>query len=884
MKLKPIIFAIIIFILIIQISTLCFSSGTMSFFYTGENFNIWGEGVKTTYSDNGYKTYLKVGSKEAKILKGEGTLDGVHCKINLSCVSDNNYVKVAYKITNNSTVTKTVGVASFADIMIGGNDYAPIVNLSGNKGFTMTGDGHVFKFLARNTYSVTDVDAYWFGQYQVVESRKWSTSYTFDYSSAGDRRGDSAMAYSWQNRTLAPGQSLDLSVLIGVGQLNNPPTITANNFAKSTYYPGEVVNVYGTVNDVDTGDVVSVKYAVDGGKEIVIATGIVPNGTAKPYNTSFTVPEDIVAGDHFVDVWAVDKNGDMSSTVRVYFNVVVDRTPPTGTHTLTPNTWTNGNVKITVKATDTQTGVKGITLPNGSFVQGDTANYTVSANGTYTFKLTDNTGNTGNYSVSVANIDKIKPSISLANTNKKWTSQNVAIDFTTADGQSGVQKVLLPNGQTVTTAKGKYNVSQNGTYKFIVYDVAGNYTSEKIVIANVDKVPPTLKLEARTDWVSDKVIIKWQSQDNESGVLKMKLPNNTYNSSTTGEYTVTENGTYTFVVYDNVGNQTTKTISVNNIDKIAPKITTSQETQWDLEQVKINWQVQDNESGIKEIILPNGSISQQKTGTLNVTQNGTYEFVVYDNVGNSTTKQVIINNIDKKGPKIDLNMKSEWSPDKVEINWKVVDAESGIREVILPNSQTTVEEQGKFIATENGIYTFVVYDNLGNMGMAKIEVNNIDKINPEIELTLNMQEWTNQDIDIMWKANDIQSGINEIITPDGETAIYKNGTHTVTKNGTYTIIAYDNVGNQTVEKIKIENIDKIKPTIELEQEKLEDGNINIIWTVDDTESGIKEIVLPNGEKMQEKEGRFLAEESGIYTFLVYDKAGNYQEQEIIIEK
>lgn len=48
----------------------------------------------------------------------------------------------------------------------------------------------------------------------------WNTSYTYDGSNT-----DSGMAYSWKNRSIGPGETQKYSVIIGVGELNTPPTI-----------------------------------------------------------------------------------------------------------------------------------------------------------------------------------------------------------------------------------------------------------------------------------------------------------------------------------------------------------------------------------------------------------------------------------------------------------------------------------------------------------------------------------------------------------------------------------------------------------------------------------------------------------------------------------
>lgn len=98
-------------------------------------------------------------------------------------------------------------------------------------------------------------------------------------------------------------------------------------------------------------------------------------------------------------------------TVTVYYELVSsvwvsDTTPPTGSYTLSPSSITDGNVVISVTASDLGSGVKSITLPDGTVVSGSSATWTTTDDSTYSFILTDNDGNTKTYPVVVSNIDR----------------------------------------------------------------------------------------------------------------------------------------------------------------------------------------------------------------------------------------------------------------------------------------------------------------------------------------------------------------------------------------------------------------------------------------------------------------------------------------------
>ncbi|GAB5097570.1 hypothetical protein [Caballeronia sp. HLA56] len=81
-----------------------------------------------------------------------------------------------------------------------------------------------------------------------------------------------------------------------------------------------------------------------------------------------------------------------------------DTVPPAAITSLSTTAKTTGPVTITVSAYDDLSGVAAITTPSGSIVQGSNTTYSVSANGTYTFIVTDNAANTATIPVTVSNI------------------------------------------------------------------------------------------------------------------------------------------------------------------------------------------------------------------------------------------------------------------------------------------------------------------------------------------------------------------------------------------------------------------------------------------------------------------------------------------------
>ena len=848
---------------------------------TDSNFNIWGDSVQTTFSDKGYFSVLNVNGTEANIKNCSGSLNGVSVQTKLSYISNGNYVKISFEATNTSGSAKTIGIATYADIQIADNDYAPITNLSGNRGFTMTdGTKYTFTFLGRNSYGVTDVDTYWFGQFQIREENKWNNSQTYVYGSTTERQGDSGMAFSWKNRTIQNGEKLIFSVAIGIGTLNTPPTIRVTSQLKNSYYQGEVVDVQGYVNDIDNGDIVIVKYAIDGGEEMVIANNLRPNGSEKYFHTSFTIPNNISNGQHFFQVWAADNCGNMSVPVTVYFNVNKDVTAPTGTHSINPTNWTNGDVTITLNTTDDMSGVKRIKKPDGSYIYSVSTIYVVPANGSYTFVLEDNVGNTRNYTVTINNIDKTAPTGSLSHNPTQWVNTDVKIHWSVADANSGVKQIKLPDGtiKTIkTTATGDYTVSQNGTYTFVVYDVAGNTLTLQETVTNIDKTPPTGSLSHNpTDWVIDYVKIHWTASDSQSGFNRVVLPDGTSTTNASGDFTVTDNGTYTFTLYDNVGNSRILTENINNIDKIMPEgVLSLQENRLTDEKIKISWKAFDLQSGFSKILLPDSTFSTNATGEFTVSQMGDYSFVIYDRVGNTRELSINVSNVDMINPILEVTQDTDkWTNGEITLNWKADDYQSGLQNVILPSSENVTDKQGSYIVTENGNYIFLAYDKIGNGILVEHQVTNIDKINPNLDLTVDSAD--DGGIQISWVSSDEQSGISNITLPDGKRVTNSSGSIEIYENGVYSFIAYDNAGNATVKDVTIDSINngsEIK--LVLYKEAIDSTHWRIKWQITEGKDKFAYIVLPNSTFSYEPEGSHIVTGGNAeYTFLAYDKKDN----------
>ena len=110
--------------------------------------------------------------------------------------------------------------------------------------------------------------------------------------------------------------------------------------------------------------------------------------------------------------------------------------------------------------------------------------YTFTENGEFTFTATDSLGRTDSKTVTITNIDKTPPVITLNDYVKTPTNQNVLVTATTNEG------VLNATSYTFT---------ENGEFTFIATDDAGNISQKKVVINNIEKDGPVITV---ADYVS----------------------------------------------------------------------------------------------------------------------------------------------------------------------------------------------------------------------------------------------------------------------------------------------------------------------------------------------------------------------------------------------
>lgn len=348
--------------------------------------------------------------------------------------------------------------------------------------------------------------------------------------------------------------------------------------------------------------------------------------------------------------------------------------------------------------------------------------------GKYYFYVVDEAGNETN-KISFL-IDKTAPTIISSLSNSNPTNKDFYISITGKDTKegylvnsetSGIAKIELPDGKIINNSSAKFNVSNNGTYVFKMYDLAGNLSTKQVKISNFDRTPPEVVISLTNSKPTNKEInIKIESKDS-SGHGNITLPNgHTAKNTSMQLYKVTKNGSYKFIVADKAGNTISKTVKVANIDKTAPKVesslSTTKATNKDVE-IRITGS---DSSKIENITLPNKKTVKSSSTKYKVSKNGSYTFKVKDKAGNTTSKTVKVSNIDKSAP-------GKPSVNKVTSKSKTVTgkAEKNATAYVYKGSKqlgkATVNSKGAYtvkIAAQkkNTKLSVYVQDNAGNKG------------------------------------------------------------------------------------------------------------------------------------------------------------------------
>lgn len=430
----------------------------------------------------------------------------------------------------------------------------------------------------------------------------------------------------------------------------------------------------------------------------------------------------------------VDPAGNTKALTATVNNI--DKNLPTADINYSNTAITNKNVEIRLTLSEEAT----VTHPEGLLVKESGGNiiYEASKNGEYAFIITDIAGNVNTFTASIGNIDKTPPVGYVTYSTKTLTNKNVNVtvfadeEFAVSNNFNQIERVFY----------------ENGSYTFIITDLAGNISQVKAEVNNIDKTPPKVSIKYSTKELTNKNVVAVVVSDEEFIVL-----NN--GGKTTFEFT--QNGSFLFEIADPICNSTTVYANVNNIDKTPPVIALDVADPL-VFAVAPSGSSKAYEDELRENIKrelqkytafdsTDGDLISKVTYDINVIdllKPGTYEIIysVSDKAGNTGVASRSVTMVDRKTFKTFVNgfdpttEQMIFNTSKLKFNvmnpkgnlvikWK----EGYWSEGSMKSMANLVEAAGEeyiFEANKAGFYTFLIQDQERNTAFLQVFVQNVD--------------------------------------------------------------------------------------------------------------------------------------------------------------
>ena len=280
--------------------------------------------------------------------------------------------------------------------------------------------------------------------------------------------------------------------------------------------------------------------------------------------------------------------------------------------------------------------------------------------------------------------------------------------------------------------------------------------------------------------------------------------------------TYNQNITETIIIRDLIGNETEVNIEITNIDKTAPTLNVEYSTQ---NPTKGNVKVTITSNEELQSVTGWTLSSDKKTLTKEYSANTKETIAVKDLAGNEKQATIEINNIDKTGPSVNVEYSTQ-NPTKGNVKVTITSNEE-----VQSVTGWTLSSDKKTLTKEysaNTKETIAVKDLVGNETQANIEINNIDKTGPSVNVGYSTKNPTKENVTVTITSNEeIQAVQGWTLSSDKKTL-----TKEYSANTKETITVKDIVGNETQVNVEINNIDKNLPEITIGDIN-QDGKIDV---------------------------------------------------------
>jgi len=524
-----------------------------------------------------------------------------------------------------------------------------------------------------------------------------------------------------------------------------------------------------------------------------------------------------------------DPDGDTGSfTAKVDW---IDRTAPTGKIYYTPNTKTSGNVSVQIALQDNISSVSNIKVVNNN--GSDT--YIFTDNGSFDFIIEDEAGNQATVTAIVNWIDReVSQNAYVEYSTTQFTRSNVTAQVVFDDLD---EEIYFDDPYS-----GSHVFSKNGSYTFNYRDTANNWGSVTAEVYWIDKNLPVMDIDYSKETVTNEdVTVTVTGTDSPAdgdyamsginGFSWTKVQSGDYVSfEDQGEgrcsFVFKDNGKVEVTLTDKAGNEKKEEIQVNWIDRDAPfadvvyspLAPTNQNVNVTISLRDAHATTITNVYQLPEYIQadPNNNYDYCQGPSFNFTftGNGSFVFIAGDQAGNILSVPVEVTNIIREVPEVEVSYSTEENtPYYVTAFLRTkeavrIDGVNEEAEFIYDESDRFIYTQLKHTFYENGDYTFVYQDTLGNQGEAAAGVSWIENKAPEVYVEYNRQHYTNQPVEARIRLkNDYYKGFNITNNNDSDT-------YTFTENGTFVFRYANNYGAEGEIEAKVDWIDKTPPAFD----------------------------------------------------------------------
>ena len=555
-------------------------------------------------------------------------------------------------------------------------------------------------------------------------------------------------------------------------------------------------------------------------------------------------------GDGIWYLWVYAKDNLDNETIKRSESFNFDNTAPSVNVQYSTKDSTNKNIEVKLTSNEEIQELEGWTLSNDK----KTLEKQYSVNTKETVIVKDIAGNEIKANIEINNIDKVAPKVEVEYSTKELTRENVKVTISSNEQIQNVEGWALSSDKKILTKEYKENIQET----IVVKDLAGNETEVNININNIDKVAPNVKVEYSTEELTrENVVVRITSNEEIQEIEGWEISED--KKVLTREYS--ENIEETVIVKDIAGNEKEVEIEISNIDKngLIEKIeySTKNPTKGS---VKVTITSNKEVQGITGWALTNKKIL---TKQYNINTKET--ITVKDLEGNEVKVNIEITNIDKMEPVCYVEYGTRTLT-KENVKVKIMSNEE-LQEI----EGWALSEDKKELTKEyngNTSETITIRDLAGNETEVTIEITNIDKVAPVLNITYSTKNPTKENVKVTITSNEeIQSIEGWALSSDKKTL-----TKEYSANTKETIIVKDLAGNETEATIEITNIDKVAPALNVTYSTKNPTKENVKVTITSNEQiqSVTGWALSSDKKTLTKEYTANVKE----TIIVKDLAGN----------